>query len=390
MLWQVPLAPSASGLSPLAVGGVAVFAQDDVLYGLSLADGHQVWSWAYPEDIEGVAGMWQWQSLVIVLTRAQGGWPHLTGLDASTGQVQWTQGVDGYVAGFYSTADGGLAILRLDGALEVVDWSSGRVRWIRPSGYPPDAVPSPPPPMAVGDGAVLFDVNGQLTCYDDQTGRIRWTDALMPLQLANDAGVAPGLQTSAGLVYATGVQQGAGGQWPQVLLGISAANGRVKWRLVASPRETLSAYAPGLMSVTSSSGGAWQDDFDPATGRLRWQAASAYQATATPAGTVTAPGNDSTDQISVHNALTGQTRWTATLAGLNLRWQQSPALAVLPDGPLVIVPAASPDGRGLLTAFRMSDGHRAWQVTIPDPVTALPSAVPGGILVDSTVQLTEP
>jgi hypothetical protein len=389
VLWQVPLAPSADGLqlSPLAVGAVAVFAQDNVLYGLSLADGHQVWSWANYQDI---TGMWRWQSLVIVLTAPSGGWGQLTGLDASTGQAQWTQYIDGYVAGSDPTADGGLAIIRLDDTLEVVDLSSGGVRWTRPAGYPPDSGQDSPPPMATGDGAVLFDVNGQLTSYDDQTGQIRWTHALMPLQLAAGADIAPGLQASAGLVYVTGVQQ-SGVQWTQVLLGISAADGRVKWRFAASPHETLSAYAPGLASVTSSSGGAWQDELDPATGRLRWQAASAYQATATPAGTVTAPGTDSTDQISVHDTLTGKSRWTATLAGLNLRWQQqAPTLPVFPAGPLLIVSAASPDGPGLLTAFRMSDGHRAWQLTIPEPVTAPPSAVPGGMLVNSAIQLTDP
>jgi outer membrane protein assembly factor BamB len=391
VLWQVPLAPGADGLqlSPLAVGaaGVAVFAQYNVLYGLNLADGHQGWSWADRQDI---AGMWQWQSLVIVLTNPPGGWSQLTGLDADTGQAQWTQYIDGYVAGSYPTADGGLAIIRLDDTLEVVDLSSGRVRWTRPAGYPPNSDQDSPPPMAVGDGAVLFDVNGQLTSYDDRTGRIRWTEAPMPLQLASDAGIAPGLQASAGLVYATGMQQ-SGVPWTQVLLGISVADGRVKWRIVASSQETVSAYAPGLMSVTSSSGGAWQDEFDPATGRVRWQAASAYQATATPAGTVTAPGTDSTDQISVHDTLTGQTRWTATLAGLNLGWQlQAPALPVFPDGPVLIVPAASPHGPGLLTAFRMSDGHRAWQLTIPEPAAAPPSAVPGGMLVNSAIALTAP
>ncbi len=388
VLWQVPLDPDGDGpLSQLAVVAVAVavFAQDDVLYGLSLADGHQVWSWSDRQDI---AGMWQWQGLVIVLTDPSGGLPQLTGLDASTGQAQWTQSIAGYVEGSYPTADGGLAMIRVDGTLEVVDLSSGRVRWTRQAGYQPSPGQGSPPPMAAADGAVLFDLNGRLTSYVDRTGQIRWTEALMPLQLAADVGIAPGLQASAGLVYVTGVQQGAGGQWPQVLLGISAADGRVKWRFVASPQETLWPYAPGLMSVTSSSGRAWQDELDPATGRLRWQAASAYQATATPAGTVTAPGTDSTDQISVHDTLTGQTRWTATLAGLNLGWQrQAPALPVYPDGPLLIVPAASSHGPGLLAAFRMSDGHRAWQVTIPEPVTAPPTAVPGGILVSSAIQL---
>jgi len=191
--WQVPLAGPALGsrLSPLAVGAVAVFAQGDVLYGLRLADGHRVWSRAISQPI---AGMWRWQSLVIVLTEgAAGGRPLLTGLDASTGQARWTQLIAGGVDGSYPIADGGLAILGGDGTLEVVDLSSGRVRWTRPVGYPTQY----PLPMAVAGGAVLFAVNGQLTSYDDRTGQIRWTDALMPILLAPNLG----LQAAAGLVY---------------------------------------------------------------------------------------------------------------------------------------------------------------------------------------------
>ena len=115
--WQVPLARPTLGsnrLSPLAVGAFAVFAQGDVLYGLRLADGHQVWSRAISQDI---AGMWRWQALVIVPTDGAGGWPLLTGLDASTGQARWTQLIAGGVGGSYPTADGGLAILRWDDTL---------------------------------------------------------------------------------------------------------------------------------------------------------------------------------------------------------------------------------------------------------------------------------
>jgi outer membrane protein assembly factor BamB len=379
--WRVPLAQSADGLqlSPLAVGAVAVFAQDDVLYGLSLADGHQVWSTAIRQ---GIAGMWRRQSLVIVLTANPGGSPLLTGLDASTGQARWTQDIGGPVDGSYPTADGGLAIISWDGTLEVVDLSSGRVRWSRPDVYPPDLGQSNPPPMAVGGGAVLFVVNGQLTSYDDRTGQIRWTDALtMPILL--------GLYAAAGLVYVTGAQLLlAGEEVTPALLGISAAGGRVKWRFAPAGAQSLGAYAPGLVSVTSSSGGTWQDELDPATGRVRWQAASAYPATATPAGIVTAPGTAGTDQVSLRDTLTGQTRWTATLAGLNLGWQQqAPVLPVFPAGPLLIVRAASADGPDLLAAFRMSDGHRAWQVTIPEPLAAPPSAVPGGMLINSAIVL---
>jgi hypothetical protein len=242
--------------------------------------------------------------------------------------------------------------------------------------------------MAVVGGAVLFTVNGKLTSCDDRTGKIRWADTLLPIQVAADLGVL-GLQAAAGLVYVTGARLLlVGGRWTQLLLGISAADGHVKWQFAASERETLWNYAPGLVSVTSSSGGTWQDVLNPATGRVRWRVASSYNGTATAGGIVTGPGPDGTDEISEHDPLTGQTRWIASLAGLKVGWQQrAPALPVFPAGPVLVVPAAGPVGSHLLAAFRMSDGHRAWQVTIPAPVAAPPRIVPGGMLVYSaTVQ----
>jgi outer membrane protein assembly factor BamB len=404
--WQVPLGAPATfgfslGLAPLAVGAVAVFAQGDVLYGLRLADGHRLWSRARSQDI---AGMWRWQNLVVVLTQPD--WsglplPVLTGLDASTGQTRWTRRVGEGMGGFYPTADGGLAMGRGFGVVEVVDMSSGQVRWTRSTQSLPGRPAGPEDaPMAVGGGAVLIAVNSQLTSYDDRTGQVRWADTLMPSQLeAGDqlevGDVEPGgLQAFAGLVYVTGRQQFADGQSTPVLLGISAADGRVKWRFMLSPPEgSLDAYAPGLISVTSSSGGTWQDRLDPATGRVRWQVASAYHAIATPVGIVAGPdtvtepdgaGTELISQISMHDTLTGQTRWTA---GLTSEWQ-SPALPVFPAGSLLIVPAAGADGSDLLAALRMSDGHRVWQVTIPAPVDAPLSAGPSGMLVYSaTVML---
>jgi hypothetical protein len=62
-------------LSPLAAGAVAVFAQGDflsqgdVLSGLRLADGHLLWSRTVSQ---GIAGMWRWQDLLVVLTRDSG------------------------------------------------------------------------------------------------------------------------------------------------------------------------------------------------------------------------------------------------------------------------------------------------------------------------------
>jgi hypothetical protein len=122
--WQTPLAAQKNGfgvgtpMSPLAVGAVAVFTQDDVLYGLRLADGHRSWSWASPKLVEG---MWRWKGLVVVLEVQRPGshdMAQLAGLDASTGRLQWTLRIPGDITGDVGvTADGGLAMVRADGVL---------------------------------------------------------------------------------------------------------------------------------------------------------------------------------------------------------------------------------------------------------------------------------
>src|SRR5580704_13575162 len=66
--WQTPLAAQRNGfgvgapMAPLTVGADAVFTQDDVVYGLRLADGRRSWSWA---SANLVAGMWRRQRLVV-------------------------------------------------------------------------------------------------------------------------------------------------------------------------------------------------------------------------------------------------------------------------------------------------------------------------------------
>jgi outer membrane protein assembly factor BamB len=391
--WRVPLGPPPLGsglqVSPLAVSAVAVFAQDDVLYGLRLADGHRLWSSAVSADI---AGMWRWQNLVIVLTQpSRPGLapPVLTGLDASTGQLRWRLPIGGSVEGFSPTADGGLAIAIWsnlgDGVLELVELSSGRVRWTVPVGSDAD------PPVAVGGGAVLYAANSQLTSYDDRTGQVRWTEALSALPGGADEVV---WQASTGLVYLTGSVSQGGGRAVQVLLGISAADGRVRWRVVLrfaySPApDWLDSYAPGLVSVDGTS----QAELDPATGRVRWQVVTPYPAIASPAGIVTAAGPD---QLTMRDTLTGQARWTAGVTGGWLPLVTQPgqtyqavpphqALPVFLAGPLLVVPTASPDDSDLLAAFRISDGYSTWQITIPAPLAAPLSAVPGGMLVYTAI-----
>jgi outer membrane protein assembly factor BamB len=185
--------------------------------------------------------------------------------------------------------------------------------------------------------------------------------------------------------------------WAQVLLGISAAGGGVQWRFTARLPGAMKLYAPGLMSVTTSSysGGTSLDELDPATGRIRWQVVSAYPAIAIPAGIVTAPGPG---QVSLRDPVTGKIRWTARLTGA---WptlaadpgQTSRTLPAFPAGPFLVVPTTSPGDADLLTAFRRSDGQRTWQITLPGALASPLSVGPGGMLVQTAAtppHITEP
>ena len=61
---------------PLAVGGVAVFAQTGVVHGFRLAGGQALWTYT---DGLPVYGMWRWQGLVVVLSGQSGGGPAIEG-----------------------------------------------------------------------------------------------------------------------------------------------------------------------------------------------------------------------------------------------------------------------------------------------------------------------
>lgn len=319
------------GTAPLVAGPVVVFSEDDVVYALRRADGHRVWSWSSGRLIQGT---FQWQGLVVVLT-AGSRTGYLTGLDAPTGKVRWTRQIgDGNPSDMAVTADGGLAVE--DDGFEVVNLSDGRVRWSAQVGVAA---------MAVSGASVLAAGSGWLTSYDDQTGKVRWTEALRPIRLAIIAGdLGPtgaagdlGLAADAGLVYLSGVQQlpTTRASYPTpVLLGISAVNGKVKWRFSPTPAEGVTVLGPGLLSVESDDG-RWLEDLNPVTGRPRWQLVD---------------------------------------YGRNQMF--------FADGRLIADTTKATTGTGgLLTAIDSADGQRVWQVRLPTVVSFPLGAVPGGLLV---------
>jgi outer membrane protein assembly factor BamB len=380
--WQVRLESGPGSdlgpdAAPLAVGGVAVFAQSGEVHGLRLDGGRPLWTYT---DGLSVYGMWRWQGLVVVLSGQTGGGPavrgaasggRLTGLDAATGVVRWTLPLSDVGPQPYAvaTADGGLAVVGMLGQLLVVDMADGTVRWSREVGQDSAG-------LAAAAGLVLYGSGGSLTAYGDRAGVRRWTVASTDMDL-------PQMQLAAGLLVVSSAFGGA------PVTAYTPADGRVAWTSQTRTLETVTVAAgtagvavaaanlpgPGRLSLLL-----------PATGRVIWQIATRVGAgpLLTPAGVVDIEGTAANGPMAIvdRDASDGRIRWQDTLQ------QTASAVAQGDDqlvqaGRLALVQSNAAAGQPVtLSAYWLDDGRPAWQATLPADTDVPPVVVPGqGVLV---------
>ena len=221
------------------------------MHALRLSNGQAVWSW---DGGQSVYGTWISGDILAVLTDQVSNHASLTGLDAMTGAIRWQLKIPGggLIGTQAATADGGLAWLRADGRLQVINLASGKVRWSVSAGN--EAIP------VATDGLVFAGQNGIVSGYDDRTGQRSRKISGLPQ--------VPVLQTVAGLVLVTSGLMG--GDNPTVLTAIDPLSGRVAWRFdPGAPVTVLTAGPVGLAVDTGVS-----RDFyllAPRTGHVLWR-----------------------------------------------------------------------------------------------------------------------
>jgi outer membrane protein assembly factor BamB len=360
--WQAPLPVRGnavgSAISPVIAGPVAVLAQDGTVYGVRLADGRRLWAWSGGQL---VYGMWRSGGLVVVLTDQVSDHARLTALATATGAVRWTVRLpgQGLYGGQAATADGGLAMTREDGTLQVVNLADGAVRWARRTGTTP--VP------AVAAGLVLAGVNGTVAAFDTRTGARRWVVRGVPGQ--------PALQAADGLVLVTSAAQGPG--LPTAVTAIAPSAGRVAWRFdPGSPVTVLGAGRAGLTVATYAAVPRLYL-LDPATGRPRWHVNAS-------AGLGQPPVVTGADVIVIEG--TSQLRLTdRDAADGRVRWQHPlglvEAIGPVLAGPRLAAGLTNPGRPGqpsYLAAYRIAGGGPAWRVAMPAYVPGPPAVLPGG------------
>ncbi len=350
---------------------MAVLAQDGIVHGLRLADGHPLWSWAGGQS---VYGLWRSGALVAVLTDQVSNHARLTGLDAATGAVRWSlrlpaQGLLGSQA---RTADGGLAMAVIGQGLQVVNLADGHVRWrVRTAASPA---------LTAAGAVVIYGLNGHLTGYDARTGRPRW---------AATPGVShdPAFQLAGGLLVVTSTTSGP--SIPNTLTAVVPATGRVAWRFdppapATDPGAAASVLAAGPSGLTVAT-------YDPRrlylldlrTGRPRWHAGIYVGQGTLPLVTGTSVvGIEGQDHpaLVARDAVTGRVRWRDSLSGPSesyLPLAAAGAEAILSGEP------ATPGAAAPLRAYQVATGRLAWQAQMPAFVSSPPVPVPGGLLVQA-------
>jgi outer membrane protein assembly factor BamB len=370
--WQTPLPTHNNDIdpnvTPVVAGGVAVLAQDGVVHVLRLADGRPLWSW---HGGQSVYGIWRWRGLVAILTDQVSTHAKLTGLDAATGSVRWVDHLPGL--GLYNnqaeTADGGLAMIRSDRALEVISLATGRVRWT--------ARPGLIDMVATADGLVIAGsgAGGRLSGYNDLTGRRSWTRLGLPAR--------PFLQLLGHLVLVTNGNQDP--SYMTALIAIRPATGALAWRFDPGTPVTALSYGPAGLAVATYLSGRRLYLLDARTGRPRWRVTTAANPDALPE--VTSHG-----VVTVEGGLPGFPRLRlVSRAGATGRRLWAIRLRIAPLGVQPVLPlpgdvAVQLAGRRILgpsplLSYRLATGALAWRASMPASVQLPPVPVPGGLLV---------
>lgn len=369
--WQTPLATHVAAVSsngpPVLAAGVAVFAQDGQVQGLSLATGRPLWTWRGGQVVDG---MWRWGGLVAVLTDQVSDHARITGLDAATGAVRWVLRLPGRgLLGGQAATGGALAMVRADGMLQVVSLADGKVLWGRRAGIWPG--------VAAAAGVVMFGEKERLTGYAARTGRVLWTRTGLPGQTQ--------VQAMAGLALVT--SNGSGSGTSAALVAVRPATGNVAWRFNPGSAVTPLAAGPAGLAAATYVPARRLYLLDPRTGRPRWQADTAVALGTSPL--ITARSIVSVEggvvgypvvRLVSRGTATGRMLWANKLATSPAGTQ--PVLGLAGQA-AVQTAGAKTSGKAPLLAYDLGTGRLAWRALMPTFVQAPPVPIPGGLLLQS-------
>lgn len=357
VVWERQLTtspPDFSMLSPVADDGIVAFADAGIVYGLRMSDGQESWRAAIRQP---VTAMWAGPSGSLLVTGGVSSATTLSSWDVATGRKRWEIQVPVYrfSGGPQLTSDGGVSVESTAGTLEVFSATTGKLRWVDPG-----AAAGFPGPQVTGS-LVIGTSRGQVHAYSTLTGAQVWTASGMTAQ--------PEAIAAGGVILVTSQPEGA--KTPTGITALSSTTGQVLWRLDPHAQVGFDAAGPAGLEMDSTSPEKVYL-LDPATGHLKWQALASLQggpvALITGTDVVYAVTSPNTGRLIDRDAATGTVRW----ASKPFSGQYSPVTPL--GGGLAVVSTWGWRSTGYLTAFSISTGRTAWQVTLPGAAAAPPPA----------------
>ena len=385
LAWQVSL-PANPGLgeaepvSPLAVGGVSVFAGGNALYALRLRSGQPMWhrefGTANNPGQSTVDGLWTWQGSVIAALGTGSAAPELVSLDPATGAVRWTVALAtvGLEDPPAVTTDGVVAVLTQTGALRAFDLATGKMLWS--TAYAKAGLLAAGSVVIgnAGHGSNITNLTRALTAFGGRTGKVVWSASGLPG--GSQFVPAPGgrlltYDVPVPVPVPSGTRQPA----PAPVRALDAATGQTLWALsTGRPVAAVWGAPAGVVIATGLPGTVLVKDpsarlylADLGTGRVRWSAAGHTDPYATPvitaANVITVATTPATGTVIDHAAATGAVEWKAVISDVYDRY------LAMPDGPnaLVTFPPAVAGKPSVLLAIDLATG--ATRATRPLPYT---------------------
>ena len=393
LAWRVSLPVPKSyndgqPLSPVVIGGVAVFADGNALYGRRTADGHGMWHKAFPNKsntltagITGtVDGLWAWKGAAVALLGEGSAAPTLVSVSES-GAVRYRVKLDnakvppGYSAIIRDpvvTADGVVAYVTYGDSLKTIDLSTGKPLWSRT--YRKDEGVIAEGGLLIVDNKSSNESPTTLHGVVARTGHTRWTRSDLPNWFQEQPG--PG-----------GIFTGYGFGLPQPppakqkiypVLAISAATGKTLWTLhtptgVTAVWPTRAGVAiavgyPGNVYVADPTAGLYLADLS--TGKVRWSVAGTHSdpyttPIVTGSDVITVGTTPSTGTVIDWKAATGAVRWKAVITPAYGRYLAQPS----GQNVLAIFPGATATKPSRLLAINRATGKTVATVLLPGMTT---------------------
>ncbi|BEP12340.1 hypothetical protein acdb102_06510 [Acidothermaceae bacterium B102] len=373
-LWSTPLPITQDGggitLPPLIDGAITYLAAENTISALDSADGHVLWQ-AQPGTMP--YNIWRYGTVLAVLTDQVSDHATVTGYDATTGAVDWTYVSPG--TGMYNvvvqTTHGGVAWIRGDGVVQVLDLRTGKLRWSHRVAKNEMQLQFHGASVTTFGGAVLFAGRGALTSYDEQTGKRRWVRTGLPGQ--------PTLAISGGVAALT---TNAGSTKPERVVAMSLATGKVLWQ-----RRFSTTYQVGLEATPAGfllTGGVYpvfrEYMLAPRTGRTRWSAPAQLLPEPTAAQTIV--GNDLLQLTFTYDLYRKFTLWDRDVRTGHVRWKvalhggaaRATAMVASAGQVYLMGQANAKTAKGELRTYSLKNGHALWSLTAPTSLW-LPPAI---------------